>query len=84
MDQDRHCGAVEMGHTTITLKVAKQTVEDPVKFSTAQFIKQTKKVNWVWFKCIISEMFCIRPKNINACHYDYLFPLSHLQGSAVF
>ena len=44
MDQDRHCGAVEMGHTTITLKDAKQTVEDPVKFSTAQFIKQTKKV----------------------------------------
>jgi hypothetical protein len=44
MDQDRHCGAVEMGHTTITLKNAKQTVEDPVKFSTAQFIKQTKKV----------------------------------------
>eukprot|EP00090_Calanus_glacialis_P010852 TRINITY_DN19311_c0_g1_i1.p1 TRINITY_DN19311_c0_g1~~TRINITY_DN19311_c0_g1_i1.p1 ORF type:complete len:476 (+),score=146.04 TRINITY_DN19311_c0_g1_i1:93-1520(+) len=43
MDQDRHCGAVEMGHTTITLKDAKQTVEDPVKFSTAQFIKQTKK-----------------------------------------
>ena len=44
MDQDRHCGAVEMGHTTITLKDAKQTVEDPVKFSTEQFIKQTKKV----------------------------------------
>ena len=44
MDQDRHCGAVEMGHTTITLKDAKQTVEDPVKFSTTQFIKQTKKV----------------------------------------
>ena len=44
MDQDRHCGAVEMGHTATTLKDAKQTVEDPVKFSTEQFIKQTKKV----------------------------------------
>lgn len=44
MDQDRHCGAVEMGHTTITLKEAEQLVEDPVKFSTSQIIKQRKKV----------------------------------------
>jgi len=43
MDQDRHCGAVEMGHTTITLKEAEQLVEDPVKFSTSQIIKQRKK-----------------------------------------
>jgi len=43
MDQDRHCGAVEMGHTTITLKEAEQMVEDPVKFSTSQIIKQRKK-----------------------------------------
>jgi hypothetical protein len=43
MDQDRHCGAVEMGNTTITIKDAEQMVEDPVKFSTAQFIKQRKK-----------------------------------------
>jgi len=34
MDQDRHCGSVEMGRATITLKEAKQTVEDPVKFSS--------------------------------------------------
>ena len=44
MDQDRHCGAVEVGNTSITLKEAEQMVEDPVKFSTAQFIKQRKKV----------------------------------------
>ena len=44
MDQDRHCGAVEMGNTAITIKDAEQMVEDPVKFSTAQFIKQRKKV----------------------------------------
>jgi len=43
MDQDRHCGAVEVGNTSITLKEAEQMVEDPVKFSTAQFIKQRKK-----------------------------------------
>lgn len=34
MDQDRHCGSVEMGRATITLKEAKQTAEDPVKFSS--------------------------------------------------
>ena len=45
MDQDRHCGAVEMGHTTITPKDAEQLTEDPVKFSSAQFIKQRKKVD---------------------------------------
>ena len=45
MDQDRHCGAVEMGHTTITLKNAEQLIEDPVKFSSTQFIKQRKKVD---------------------------------------
>ena len=44
MDEDRHCGPVEMGHTDITLKDAKQTVEEPVKFSTTQFITQNKKV----------------------------------------
>eukprot|EP00092_Neocalanus_flemingeri_P098151 GFUD01125160.1.p1 GENE.GFUD01125160.1~~GFUD01125160.1.p1 ORF type:complete len:477 (-),score=153.45 GFUD01125160.1:207-1637(-) len=43
MDQDRHCGSVEMGHTSITLKDAKQTVEEPEKFTTTQFIKETKK-----------------------------------------
>ena len=45
MDQDRYCGPVEVGHTTITLKDAKQTVADPEKFATTQFIKQTTKVN---------------------------------------
>ena len=34
MDQDRHCGAVEIGRAGITLKEAKQTVDDPVKFSS--------------------------------------------------
>jgi len=43
MDQDRHCGAVEIGKTSITLKEAKQTVEDPVKFSAHSPIIQTKK-----------------------------------------
>lgn len=59
MDQDRHCGSVEMGRTTITLKVfvlgkvifhkyilkeAKQTVEDPVKFSSHCPLVFDKKV----------------------------------------
>eukprot|EP00092_Neocalanus_flemingeri_P010742 GFUD01011571.1.p1 GENE.GFUD01011571.1~~GFUD01011571.1.p1 ORF type:complete len:482 (-),score=142.60 GFUD01011571.1:172-1617(-) len=43
MDQDRHCGPVEMGHTSITLKDARQTVGEPEKFSTTQFIQETKK-----------------------------------------
>ena len=34
-----------MGHTTITLKDAEQLIEDPVKFASAQFIKQRKKVD---------------------------------------
>ena len=45
MDQDRYCGPVDVGHTTITLKDAKQTVAAPEKFATTQFIKQTTKVN---------------------------------------
>ena len=44
MDQDRHCGPVEMGHTHITLKDAKQTVGEPEKFSTTQLISPSKKV----------------------------------------
>ena len=44
MDQDRHCGAVEIGKASITLREAKQTVEDPVKFSAHSPIIQTKKV----------------------------------------
>ena len=62
MDQDRHCGSVEMGRATITLKVfvlekvlkiifhkynfkeAKQTVEDPVKFSSHCPLVFDKKV----------------------------------------
>ena len=61
MDQDRHTGSVEMGRATITLKVylfeylcwkykyiikeAKQTVEDPVKFSSHCPLVFDKKVN---------------------------------------
>ena len=43
MDQDRHCGALEIGKTTITLKEAKQTIEDPVKFSSHSPLIQAKK-----------------------------------------
>jgi len=43
MDQDRHCGAVEIGRTTISLKEAKQTVEDPVKFSSHCPLTPSKK-----------------------------------------
>jgi len=42
-DQDRHCGAVELGRAMITLKEAKQTVEDPVKFSSHCPLVQTKR-----------------------------------------
>ena len=44
MDQDRYCGPVELGHTTISMKEAKQTIPEPEKFSTTQIIKQSKKV----------------------------------------
>lgn len=44
MDQDRYCGPVEMGHTAMTLKEAKQTVEVPENFSTSLFLKEAKKV----------------------------------------
>ena len=40
----RHCGAVELGRAMITLKEAKQTVEDPVKFSSHCPLVQTKRV----------------------------------------
>jgi len=33
MDQDRYCGPVEMGHSSISMKEAKQTVPEPEKFS---------------------------------------------------
>ena len=44
MDQDRYCGPVEMGHSSISMKEAKQTVPEPEKFSITQFIDQVKKV----------------------------------------
>jgi len=43
MDQDRHCGAVEIGRAGITLKEAKQTVDDPVKFSSHCPLLHTKR-----------------------------------------
>jgi len=43
MDQDRYCGPVEMGHSSISMKEAKQTVPEPEKFSITQFIDQVKK-----------------------------------------
>ena len=52
MDQDRHCGAVEIGKTSITLREAKQTVEDPVKFSAHSPIIQTKKVSKIFSSMI--------------------------------
>ena len=42
----RHCGAVELGRAMITLKEAKQTVEDPVKFSSHCPLVQTKRVSF--------------------------------------
>jgi len=44
MDQDRYCGPVELGHTTISMKEAKQTIPEPEKFATTQIIKQSKKL----------------------------------------
>ena len=44
MDQDRYCGPVELGHTIISMKEAKQTVPEPEKFAATHIIKQTKKV----------------------------------------
>ena len=43
MDQDRHCGSLEIGRANISLKEAKQVVEDPVKFSSVCALMQTKK-----------------------------------------
>jgi len=43
IDQDRHCGPVEMGSTNITLKDAKQTLADPDKYSSTQFLNPPKK-----------------------------------------
>jgi len=43
MDQDRHCGSLEIGRANISLKEAKQVVEDPVKFSSVCPLIQTKK-----------------------------------------
>ena len=43
MDQDRHCGSLEIGRVNISLKEAKQVVEDPVKFSSVCALLQTKK-----------------------------------------
>lgn len=43
MDQDRHCGSLEIGRANISLKEAKQVIEDPVKFSSVCPLIQTKK-----------------------------------------
>ena len=45
IDQDKHCGPVEIGSTSISLKQAKQTMADPSKFSTTQSLIQNKKVS---------------------------------------
>ena len=47
----RHCGAVELGRAMITLKEAKQTVEDPVKFSSHCPLVQTKRVSSQSVRC---------------------------------
>jgi len=43
IDQDRHCGPVEIGSTSVTLKEAKQTGPDPDKFSSSQILNPPKK-----------------------------------------
>ena len=43
MDQDRHCGSMEIGRANISLKEAKQVVEDPVKFSSVCPLTQTRR-----------------------------------------
>jgi len=43
VDQDRHCGPVELGATAVTLKEAGQAGPDPDKFSATQFLVQPKK-----------------------------------------
>ena len=43
MDQDRHCGSMEIGRANISLKEAKQVLEDPVKFSSVCPLTQTRR-----------------------------------------
>jgi len=43
VDQDRYCGPVEIGSTSITIKEAKQTGPDPDKFSSTQILNPPKK-----------------------------------------
>jgi len=43
MDQDRHSGAVEIGHTMLTLKEANQLLENPEKFTATQKLNKKKK-----------------------------------------
>ena len=44
VDQDRHCGPVELGTTAVSLKEAGQARPDPDKFSATQFLLAPKKV----------------------------------------
>jgi len=44
MDQDRYCGPVELGHTSISMKEAKQNIVEPEKFEATHILKQTKRL----------------------------------------
>ena len=46
MDQDRYCGAVEIGHCNITMKEAKQISSEPERFTATQLIEPANKVRW--------------------------------------
>ena len=43
MDQDRYCGAVEIGHCNITMKEAKQISSEPERFTATQLIEPANK-----------------------------------------
>ncbi|XP_023337857.1 synaptotagmin-12 [Eurytemora carolleeae] len=45
MDQDRHTGPTELGRATVSLKEAKQTVQDPERSTLTLFLTQQKKEN---------------------------------------
>ena len=68
----RHCGAVELGRAMITLKEAKQTVEDPVKFSSHCPLVQTKRVSFQSVRCDAYHLIILQECG------EILFGLSYL------
>ena len=55
MDQDRHSGAVEIGHTMLTLKEANQLLENPEKFTATQKLNKKKKVGSLLIQFLLQQ-----------------------------